>query len=129
MSKILIIEDDPLVQRMYQKALTYEGFTVDTAPDGAKGTEKAKFGKPDLVLLDVMMPRMNGIEVLEALKSDTNTSSIPIIMLTNLSGTQDAQTALNKGAVAYLVKSEYKPKEVAAKVSEVLGQNKTTNSK
>jgi CheY-like chemotaxis protein len=115
MAKILLIEDDPLVIRMYQKVLAFEGFEIDSAGDGRTGVEKAQTDKPDLIFCDVMMPKVNGIEVLERLKADPSTKDIPVIMLTNLSGTHDAEVALEKGAFAYLVKSEYKPREVAEK--------------
>jgi len=122
MGKILIIEDDPLVARMYQKALSLEKLSVVVARNGQEGIKKAEEVKPDLILLDIMMPEMNGIEALEALKSDNELKSVPVIMLTNLSGTQDAELALKKGAVAYMVKSEYKPKEVVEKVKQVLAK-------
>ncbi len=123
MSKILIVEDDPLVARMYQKVMGIEGIEVVLAEDGVVGVKKAKEVRPNLILLDVMMPRMNGIEVLDALKSDPELKDIPVIMLTNLSGTHDAEIALGKGAVAYMIKSEYKPKEVAEEAKKYLDKN------
>lgn len=125
MGKILIIEDDPLVSRMYGKVMKFEGMEVDTAADGKEGIEKAKATKPNLIFCDVMMPKMNGIEVLEHLKADPETSTIPVVMLTNLSGTHDAEAALEKGAVAYMVKSEYKPKDVANKAKEMMAAQPT----
>ncbi len=122
MAKVLIIEDDPLVSRMYQKVLTLESFIVESARDGKGGLAKAKTCKPDLILLDIMMPEMNGIEVLEKLKADPALQDIPVIMLTNLSGTKDAETAMQMGALDYLVKSEYKPKEVAQKARAILSR-------
>lgn len=121
MSKILIVEDDPLVSRMYQKVLGFEKLEVISASDGREGLDLAREHHPDLILLDIMMPKMNGMEVLDRLKKDPELKSIPVIMLTNLSGTQDAEIALEKGAVAYLVKSQYRPREVATKAKEVLG--------
>jgi CheY-like chemotaxis protein len=120
MASILLIEDDPLVVRMYKKVLAFEGFTVMDAPNGSEGLKLAREQKPNLIFLDVMMPKMNGIEVLEHLKSDPEVKDIPVIMLTNLSGTQDTENALKKGAFAYMVKSDYKPKEVAMKAKEML---------
>lgn len=122
MGKILIIEDDPLVSRMYDKVLSAEGFDVEIAKDGSEGIEKVKTVKPDLVFCDIMMPRMNGIEVLEALKTDPETKDIPVVMLTNLAGTQDAEATLAKGAYAYMVKSEFKPKDVADKAKQILAE-------
>jgi len=120
MAKILIVEDDPLMSRMYQKIFTFEGYEVEIAGDGEEGLEKVRAGKPTLVLLDIMMPKMNGLQVLEKLKSDPETKSIPVVMLTNLAGQQDAETALTKGAIKYIVKSEYEPKQVTNMVKEIL---------
>ena len=120
MAKILIIEDDPLMSRLYEKIFKFEGFEVELAGDGQEGLEKVRTGKPTLILLDIMMPKMNGLQVLEKLKVDPETKSIPVIMLTNLAGQQDAEMALTKGAVKYLVKSEYEPKQIANMVKEVL---------
>lgn len=120
MAKILIVEDDPLMSRMYQKIFTFEGYDVDMAGDGEEGLEKARTIKPTLMLLDIMMPKMNGLQVLEKLKADPETKAIPVVMLTNLAGQQDAETAMTKGAVKYIVKSEYDPKQVANMVKEIL---------
>lgn len=120
MTKILITEDDPLMSRMYQKIFTFEGFEVVMAGDGQEGLDKIRSEKPTLVILDVMMPKLNGLEVLEKLKADPDTKQIPVIMLTNLSSQQDAENAMLKGAVKYIVKSEHDPKQVADIVKEVL---------
>ena len=120
MAKILIVEDDPLMSRMYQKIFTFEGYGVEMASDGQEGLEKARTGKPTLILLDIMMPKMNGLEVLEKLKKDPDMKAIPVVILTNLAGQQDAETALMKGAVKYIVKSEYEPKQVANMIKEIL---------
>lgn len=120
MTKILIVEDDPLMSRMYQKIFSFEGYDVVMAGDGEEGLEKIRELKPTLVLLDVMMPKLNGLQVLEKLKLDPETKAIPVVMLTNLAGQQDAETALAKGAVKYIVKSEHEPKEIANIVKEIL---------
>ena len=121
MAKLVIVEDDPLILRMYKKVFTFEGHDVETATNGADGIKKIKDTKPTLVLLDIMMSEMNGLEVLDKLKSDDETKNIPVIVLTNLAGEKDAETALAKGAVRYLIKSEHDPKEVNDIVNEVLG--------
>jgi len=120
MAKILIIEDDPLMARMYQKIFSFEGYQIEVAQDGEDGLEKVKNNHPNLILLDVMMPKMNGFQVLEKLKVDPDTKKIPVVMLTNLAGQSDAEKALTKGAVKYIVKSEYEPKQVANMVKEIL---------
>lgn len=120
MAKVLIIEDDPLMSRMYQKIFTFEKYEVEMAGDGEEGLAKASSVNPTIILCDVMMPKMNGLQVLEKLKADPATKSIPVVMLTNLSGQQDAETALSHGAVKYIVKSEHEPKEVADMVKEII---------
>jgi len=120
MIKILIVEDDPLMSRMYQKIFKFEGYDVDFATNGEEGFEKVKTVKPTLILLDIMMPKMNGLQVLDKLKMDPELKSIPVIMLTNLAGTQDAESALAKGAVKYIIKSEFEPKQVVNMVKEIL---------
>jgi len=118
--KVLITEDDPLMSRMYQKIFTFEGYDVIMAGNGEEGLEKAKTEKPTIILLDVMMPKMNGLQMLDKLKLDPASKAIPVIMLTNLAGEKDAEVALSKGAVKYIVKSEYEPKQVVDMVKEIL---------
>jgi len=120
MAKILIVEDDPLMSRMYQKIFKFEGYDVEMAANGEEGLEKVKSAKPTLILLDVMMPKMNGLEVLEKLKADPATKTIPVVVLTNLAGQSDAEKALSMGAIKYIIKSEYEPKQVANMVKEIL---------
>ena len=120
MAKILIVEDDALMSRMYQKAFSFEKYEVEMAADGEEGLEKVRPFKPTLILLDVMMPKKNGLEVLEELKANEGLKAIPVVMLTNLAGTADAETAMAKGAVKYIVKSEHDPKEVVDIVKEIL---------
>ena len=121
MAKILlIIEDDPLMVRMYQKIFTLEKFEVETATNGEEGLEKVKKVKPILILLDIMMPKMNGLQVLDKLKADPETKKIPVVVLTNLAGEKDAETAMMKGAVKYIVKSDYEPKQVVNMVKEII---------
>jgi CheY-like chemotaxis protein len=105
---------------MYQKIFTFENYEVEMAGDGQEGLDKARASKPTLILMDIMMPVMNGLEALEKLKADPETKAIPVIMLTNLAGQQDAEAALSKGAIKYIVKSEYEPKDVTNMVKEIL---------
>lgn len=120
MAKILIIEDDPLMQRMYQKAFAFDGYEVFVAGDGVEGLEKVRSEKPTLILLDVMMPKMNGLDTLSKIKADPDLKATPVIMLTNLAGSADAEKALSMGAVKYIIKSEQEPKQVVAMVKEIL---------
>lgn len=120
MAKILIAEDDLLLQNMYKKKFEIAGFVVDVAYDGEEALEEMKTFGPDIVLMDVIMPKLNGIQVLEKAQADNSIRHIPVIILTNLGGNIDAQTALKKGAVSYMVKSDFTPAEVVAKVQEFL---------
>lgn len=119
-TKVLIIEDDQLIQRMYGKIFTFEGYEVITASDGEEGLEKARTTTPTIILLDVMMPKLNGMQVLEKLKIDPATKTIPVVMLSNLAGDNDIETALSKGAVKYIIKSEHDPKEIADMIEQIV---------
>lgn len=120
MAKILIVEDDPIIARMYEQAFSFAKHEVVVAGDGAEGLAQVKSNPPTIVLLDVMMPTMNGFEMLEKLKLEPTTQHIPVIMLTNLSERRDAEAALGRGAVKYIVKGEHTPKEVLTIVEEIL---------
>jgi len=120
MAKVLIIEDDPLMSRMYQKIFSFGKYEVETAGDGEEGLEKVNASTPTIILLDVMMPKMNGLQVLEKLKANPATKTIPVVMLTNLAGQQDAEAALAKGAVKYIIKSEHEPEEVFDMVQQII---------
>jgi len=125
MSKVLIIEDEPLVARMYEKTLSFSKFQTVTAIGGKEGLEKAFSEAPDVILLDIMMPEPDGMEVLAKLKADSKTINIPVIVLTNLSGRFDNELALSKGAVAYWVKKDAKPENIGAKIREILEKSES----
>lgn len=130
MTKILIIEDDILISQMYQKAFTFEKYEALVALTGEDGLASAKVNKPDLILLDIMLPNMNGLEVLASLKGSEDTQKIPVVMLTNISGDQALETALSKGALMYIIKSELDPKQVVEIVRKaLLGEALTPISK
>jgi len=122
MSKIFMAEDDPLMGRMYDRAFRASGFELEMATDGEAAIAKLKQLEtlPTLIILDVMMPKKNGFEVLAEVKLDERLKHIPVVMLTNLAGEADAEKALSLGAVLYLVKSQYDPKEILDKVKEIL---------
>ncbi len=121
MAKVLIVEDDPFLLKMYSKKLQVAGFEVDTASDGETGLAKIKSFLPNLVLMDIMLPKLNGLEALQRSKADPATASIPILILTNLSASTDAEEAVKKGAAGYMVKSNYSPSQVIDKVKQILG--------
>ncbi len=120
MPKILIVEDDPLMLRMYQKIFIFEKFDVEVATNGEEALEKIRSSRPTLILLDIMMPKLNGIQVLDKLKSDPDTKSIPVVILTNLASEKDAENAMLKGAVKYIIKSQHEPKSVSNMVKEII---------
>ncbi|HTY40045.1 MAG TPA: response regulator transcription factor [Candidatus Paceibacterota bacterium] len=123
LKKILLVEDDPLLVKMYAAAFAHSGYDAHIAFNGEEGLVKLmemKDDPPTVVVTDVMMPKMNGLEFIRQLKADPNFKKIPVIVLTNLSGQTDATEALKLGAITYLVKSEYEPKEILAKIEEIM---------
>lgn len=118
--KILIVEDDEFLSGMYITKFTMEGFHVVFAEDGELGVLKAKEELPRLILLDILLPKKNGFEVLQLLKSEDQTKSIPVILLTNLSQEDDIKKGYELGAVDYLVKAYNIPSEVVKKVKAKL---------
>lgn len=120
MIKILLIEDDSLISRLYQKAFSFDLYEVEVASDGEEGFDKIKLFKPDLILMDFMMPKMNGLELLEKVKKEEGIKKIPVIMLTNIKNDKNIDTAIKLGAVKYIVKGDQPPSEVVAMVEETL---------
>ena len=112
MHKILLVEDDDGLSRMYQRMLSIDGYTVERAADGEQGFELAKTFQPDLILLDMMMPKMNGFQTLDILKAEPTTAKIPIFILSNVAGVSEAELAVQKGADKYLNKSVYEPEQI-----------------
>jgi len=118
--KILIIEDEATLQKALGEIFLRENYEVLSALDGARGLELAKNEKPDLVLLDLILPKLDGFGVLNELKNKEETKDIPVIILTNLGETTDVQKAIELGATTYLIKSDYQLDEVVKKVEEIL---------
>jgi CheY-like chemotaxis protein len=122
MQKILMIEDDPLVGRLYKRVFELEGFTIEWAENGQDGLDKVKTMGPDIILLDVMMKGLNGLEVLTRLKDEPKTAGIPVLVLTNVSDARITQLATEKGAVAAMVKSETEPEGVVGMIKGILAK-------
>lgn len=116
MKKILIIEDESSLQKTLGESLTQEGYKIIAALNGEIGLKIATKEKPDLVLLDLILPKMNGFDVLKALKSNPETKSIPVIVLTNLEDIKDIEKVLELGATTYLVKANYSLEEITDKI-------------
>lgn len=122
MKKILFIEDEPALQRAVVQVLTDEGYQMFSAMDGESGVEIAKKELPDLILLDLIVPKMDGFAVLGELKNDPETKEIPVVVLTNLEGSADVERALALGAQTYLVKTNYRLEEITQKVKSIIGE-------
>ena len=120
--KILVVEDDFFIRDLYEKQLQLSGFLVVGASDGEQGVEKTKQEKPDLVLLDIMLPKMNGLDVLKNIKSNPEIKETRIILLTNLGQESVIKEGFALGAEGYLVKSAYTPSQVVEEVRNLLGQ-------
>lgn len=120
MKKILFIEDESALQRAATQILSEEGYQMFSALDGEIGIRLAREEKPDLILLDIILPKKDGFEVLQELKSDEATKNIPVVILTNLEGSTDVERALELGATTYLVKTNYRLEEVVEKVKTIL---------
>lgn len=121
---VLLVEDDTFLSNIYKTKFELEGFKITTAEDGALGLEQAKKKKPDIILLDILLPKMDGFTVLEKLKSESTTADIPVILLTNLGQKDDVDKGLSMGAVDYLIKAHFKPSETVDKVREALTKKK-----
>lgn len=117
--KILIIEDEEVLVNMYETKFTSEGYQILKATNGEDGLILVQKEKPDLILLDVILPKMDGFMVLKKIKSDPTTKNIPVILLTNLGQDEDINKGKEDGAVAYLVKANLTPSEVIDKVKEI----------
>ena len=119
---ILLVEDDEFLAELYGTKLGLDGYDVALASDGEKGLKMIKEKKPDLVLLDIILPKMDGFEVLKAVKADKLLKNIPIILLTNLSQKDEVKKGLELGAKDYLIKAHFMPSEVVKKIKETIGE-------
>lgn len=120
--KILIVEDDSFLLSMYAAKFSLENFEVITAEDGEKGLKLAFKELPDIILLDIFLPKKDGFDVLKELKEDEGTKKIPVILLTNLSQKSEIEQGLNMGAEDYLIKAHFMPSEVVEKIKKTLSK-------
>ena len=111
--KILIIDDEPPILEMYKEKLTQEKHEVVTAAEGEAGLKKAKEAKPDIILLDLIMPIVNGLDILKQLKEDSSTKDVPVYLLTNIPEDSGATKGKQLGAAGYLFKAETEPAKLA----------------
>ncbi|PIT87431.1 MAG: response regulator [Candidatus Magasanikbacteria bacterium CG10_big_fil_rev_8_21_14_0_10_40_10] len=117
---VLLVEDDMFLAGIYQKKFELEGFKVSVADNGEKGLAEAKKKMPDIIMLDILLPKLDGFAVLKALKADSATAKIPVILLTNLGQKDDVEKGVEMGAADYLIKIHFKPAEVVDKARKVL---------
>lgn len=120
--KILIADDDPFIAEMYTLKFRELGFDVDVATDGKMAIEKVEHTHPDVLLLDVVMPVIDGFEVLQELKKDDRAGKTKIILLTNLGQKEDVEKGTRLGADDYIIKAHFTPSEVAEKIKLILQQ-------
>jgi DNA-binding response OmpR family regulator len=117
---ILIVEDDKFLRELISKKLIQEGYDIIETIDGEEGLKKIKTEQPDLVLLDLILPGIDGFEVLSQMKEDPKTSAIPVIILSNLGQKEDVEKGLKLGAVDYLIKAHFTPGEIVEKIKAAL---------
>lgn len=118
--KILIIEDDKFLRELIARKLLDEGFEIVEAVDGEEGIKMIKESGPDLVLLDLILPSIDGFEVLAQVKEDTSITPVPIIILSNLGQKEEVEKGLELGAVDYLIKAHFTPGEIVEKIKNIL---------
>lgn len=119
---VLLMEDEKMLAEMYATKFKMEGYAVKRAFDGQTGLDLARKSKPDIILLDVIMPKLDGFSVLKELKKDPSLKAVPVLLLTNLGQEDDIKKGRELGAVDYFVKSNHSPSEIVEKVKGILKQ-------
>ena len=122
MKKILIIEDESALQKSLSDVLSQDGYQINSALDGEIGLKLAQSEKPDLILLDLVLPKLHGLEVLKKIKENIEIKNIPVIILTNLESMQDIERAMELGATNYLVKANYSLKDLLIKIKQIFAE-------
>jgi CheY-like chemotaxis protein len=118
--RVLFVEDDPAVAQMYKLKLELDGYSVDIAVDGLQAVQKATGNPPDIIFLDIRLPKMDGLGVLEALRRDERTRKVPVVILSNYSERELVERGLRLGALEYLIKSQTSPSRIAGGVASWL---------
>lgn len=119
-TKVLLVEDEKMLAEMYSTKFAMEGFDVTKAFDGVEGLAAAKKATPDIILLDIIMPKLDGFAVLKELRADPKLAKTPVILLTNLGQDDDVAKGKKLGATDYFVKADHTPAEVVQKVKATL---------
>ena len=118
--KILLVEDEPRLSNLLRQRLEKEGFQVALAYDGSEAIKFLKQEKPDLILLDIILPKLSGFEVMETMKSDPTLQSAPVVVVSNLGQAEDVERGQNLGAVGYFVKAQLSIEDLVSKIKEFL---------
>jgi DNA-binding response OmpR family regulator len=121
-NRILIVEDDSYISDMYRIKLESEGFEVEIAADGQAGLDLVLANHPDLMLLDIVMPKMDGFAVLQKIRKNSDFKDMPVVMLTNLGQKESVEKGLSLGANGYIIKAHFTPSEVVNKIKEFLNK-------
>ncbi|MEK7576414.1 MAG: response regulator [Patescibacteria group bacterium] len=121
--KILLVEDDKFLIKLYSEKLVREGFEVSMAISGEEGLTKIEREKPDLILLDIILPQKNGFDILSEVKLNPHTKDIPVILLTNLGQDADIKTGMDLGAADYLIKTDFSINDLPERIRRVLAKN------
>ncbi len=127
MKKVLIVEDDPMLLEIYQKKFLDDKYDILTASTGTEAIQKVRVKKPELVLLDLILPEENGFEVLKKIKRNPHTKGIKVIIFSNLSQSEDKQKAAELGADGFITKSDYTPREIIKEVGRILSNKANEN--
>lgn len=122
MKKILLIEDDPFLIDIYRNKLEESGYEVEAVADGSEALSKIQEVQPDLVLLDIVLPGVDGWEILRAIRNNPVTKNLRVIMLSNLGQKEEVEKGVDLGATKYLIKAHFTPSEVAKEIEELLKQ-------
>lgn len=126
--KILLIDDDKPIRELFGHVLQKANYELVFAGDGKSGLEKAKLEKPEVILLDQVLPDMSGNDILKQLKSDPVTQSIPVAMISNYSQESMMQEALNMGATDYILKYQIEPQDLLQKIERIMQEHKSTQT-
>jgi len=122
MKNILLVEDDSFLIDIYTTKMRESGFSVEVASEGEEAVRKAKEEKFDLVLLDIVLPKVDGWDILRQIKAESKLKDLKVIIISNLSQKEEVEKGMNLGAEKYLIKAHYTPSEVVKEIKEVLGE-------
>jgi len=125
MARVLVVDDDTVLGKLYKSSIVNIGHEVEVATDGEEGLKKVEEFKPQLILTDIMMPRMDGLAFLKAVKSNEKTKDIPVIVMTNLNDEVHIKTAKEGGAVSFVLKNEHGPAEIVKAIKECFANEPT----